>query len=312
MADAETQAPTQITGQTASPPKQGEPCEECGSPLAADQRYCLNCGRRRGGPRVDYRHYMGGGTGSGEPPTPAVEQPAADQEPSKPQRDYAPLAAVGGIAVLGAMLLIGVLIGRGNGDNTAATPPPVVIKGPSGESSGSEAGGAPKNTGGGLGGGGAKRVKKASRAAGTNTGNAVQASESDLEELGNTSGENYVKQSENLPNEIATPGAPPPIDKSTPPGGGEGGGEVIKWKHKSNGDFRVFNPGRFSGLVFDELGPGEAPRSPGARARRRSSGIWAASPTRWRAAITSASTCSPARRRSCSNSTPSWVRWSGC
>jgi hypothetical protein len=228
MADAETQAPTQIAAQAASPPKQGEPCEECGSPLAADQRYCLNCGRRRGGARVDYRHYMGGGTGTDEPPASAPQQPAADQEPSKPQRDYAPLAAVGGIAVLGAMLLIGVLIGKGNGDNTTATPAPVVIKGPSGESSGSEGSGAAKDTGGGLGGGTSKKAKKANKAAGADTGNAVQASEGDLEELGNTSGEDYVKQSENLPNEIATPGAPPPIDKSTPPGGGEGGGEVIK------------------------------------------------------------------------------------
>jgi hypothetical protein len=56
----------------------------------------------------------------------------------------------------------------------------------------------------------------------------VKASSGELEELGNTSGEDYVKQSENLPDEIATPGAPPPIDKSKPPGGGEGGGEVIK------------------------------------------------------------------------------------
>ncbi|HWA55543.1 MAG TPA: hypothetical protein VG816_15345, partial [Solirubrobacterales bacterium] len=60
------------------------------------------------------------------------------------------------------------------------------------------------------------------------TGKAVKASSGELEDLGDTSGEDYVKQSENLPNEIATPGAPPPIDKSKPPGGGEGGGEVIK------------------------------------------------------------------------------------
>ena len=101
MADAETQTPTQIAAQATSPAKQGEPCEECGSPLAADQRYCLNCGRRRGGPRIDYRHYMGGGAGSGEPPAPAPQQPAANEEPSKPQRDYAPLAAVGGIGRAG-------------------------------------------------------------------------------------------------------------------------------------------------------------------------------------------------------------------
>jgi hypothetical protein len=226
----ETQAPTQMTAQAAAPPRQGEPCEECGSPLAADQRYCLNCGRRRGAARVDYRHYMGGGGGSGEPPAPAPQKPAAEDEPSKPQRDYAPLAAVGGIAVLGLMLLVGVLIGKGNGDSTAATPAPVVIKGPSGESSASEGGGSSQNTGGGLGlgGGSGKKAKKASKGTSTHTGNAVKASQGDLEELSNESGESYEKQSENLPNEIATPGKPPPIDKSTAPGGGEGGGEVIK------------------------------------------------------------------------------------
>jgi len=32
----------------------GEPCRNCGAPLAADQRYCLNCGQRRSGPRVPF------------------------------------------------------------------------------------------------------------------------------------------------------------------------------------------------------------------------------------------------------------------
>jgi len=215
----------------AAPPRQGEPCEECGAPLAADQRYCLECGRRRGGARVDYRHYMTAGAQSEPPPTQAATATgsAPAGEPETPQRDYAPLAAVGGIAVLGLMLLVGVLIGKGGGENTAATPPPVVIKGGSGESSGSEGGGSSKNTAGdGLGGGGAKEAKNSGKGGGGGTGKAVQASQGDLEELGNTSGEDYVKQSENLPNEIATPGAPPPIDKSKPPGGGEGGAEVIK------------------------------------------------------------------------------------
>ena len=40
-----------------------ERCTGCGNPLALDQRYCLNCGKRRGGPRVDYDKYLGG-----EPP----------------------------------------------------------------------------------------------------------------------------------------------------------------------------------------------------------------------------------------------------
>ncbi len=211
-----------------------ERCEQCGAPLAEDQHYCLECGQRTGGARVDYRHYMGvsaadAGQGEAQPERPAdpAQAPEAD-EPAKPQRDYAPLAAVGGIAVLGAMLLIGVLIGKGNSDTAAAPAPQIVrVQGGGGEET-SEAGGGSKKGSGSLGGegGGSKKAKKSSGGGGT--GDAVKASEGDLESLGNTSGEDYVKQSENLPNKIATPGAPPPIDKSTPPGGGEGGGEVIK------------------------------------------------------------------------------------
>ncbi len=205
-----------------------EICEQCGVPLADDQRYCLECGQRRGGPRVDYRHYMAGSAKPAEPKSEPASVAAAGEEPQKPQRDFAPLAAVGGIAILGLMLLVGVLIGKGNSD-TAAVPAPQVVRvqgGGGGEESVGEGSGSSKNTSGGLGGGGTKKAKKSG--GGDGTGNAVKASEGDLEELGNTSGEDYVKQSENLPNEIATPGKPPPIDKSTAPGGGEGGAEVIK------------------------------------------------------------------------------------
>jgi hypothetical protein len=226
MADADTQTTAQIALQTPAPPRQGEPCEECGAPLASDQRYCLECGRRRGGPRVDYRHYMGGDGGSGEPPPPP--QPSADEEAPKAQRDYAPLAAVGGIAVLGLMLLIGVLIGKGNNDNTAATPTRVVIPSASGESSGSEAGGSSKSAAGTGLGGGSKKSKSGGGGGSTNTGHAVKPSTGELEAHSNASGESYEKESENLPNEIATPGKPPPIDTSKPPAGGEGGAEVIK------------------------------------------------------------------------------------
>jgi hypothetical protein len=213
-------------------------CEQCGSLLAGDQLYCLECGQRAGGPRVDYRHYMsapasGEGEGGAQPAPPAdpTRGGAEPGEPEKPQRDYAPLAAVGGIAVLGVMLLIGVLIGKGNGDTTAAPAPQIVrVQGGGGEEEGGGEGSSSKKSGeGGLGGGGgSKKSKKTSGGGGGGTGKAVKASSGELEELGNTSGEDYVKQSENLPNEIATPGAPPPIDKSKPAGGGEGGGEVIK------------------------------------------------------------------------------------
>jgi hypothetical protein len=172
-----------------------------------------------------------GGTGQpGEAPAAESAQPAAAGEPAKPQRDYAPLAAVGGIAVLGLMLLVGVLIGKGNSDS-APVPAQQVIRVPAtaGESSSSQGGGSSKNTNGGLGGGGsAKKAKNGGNSGSADTGSAVKASEEDLQELGNETGADYEKKSKELPNEIATPGAPPPIDKSTPPGGGEGGGEVIK------------------------------------------------------------------------------------
>lgn len=206
-----------------------ERCEQCAVSLAEDQLYCLECGQRSGSPRVDYRHYMVASAASEEQGGAPSAQASGGEEPAKLQRDYAPLAAVGGIAVLGLMLLVGVLIGKGNNDTAAAPTPQIVrVQGGGGEETSEEGGGSKKAAAGlGLSGSGnSKKAKKGGSSGGT--GKAVKASEGDLEALGNTSGEDYVKQSENLPNEIATPGAPPPIDKSKPPGGGEGGGEVIK------------------------------------------------------------------------------------
>jgi hypothetical protein len=233
--DPQTQVfgePTQVHGE------QGEPCQECGSPLAADQRYCLNCGKRRGGPRVEYRQVIGhtGGDApeaAGPSPASASASAAADE---RQERDYAPLAAVGGIAILGLMLLVGVLIGKGNNQATPA-PAPVVTVGDTGgaatadtRSGKSEATAAkPKET--------AKKKKVKTGAeevqggltgtAARNSDATVQATQEDLEALEGKSGESYEETVKKLPDKIATPGAPPPIDKSKPPGGG-GGGETIE------------------------------------------------------------------------------------
>jgi len=215
----------------------GEPCGECGAPLAADQRYCLECGRRRTGPRVDYRTYLApSAAGQAPPPAqgPAADRPEPEAEAAKPERDFAPLAAVGGIALLGLMLLVGVLIGKGGGE--AASPAPQVIRvAGGGETAATDSGAGDSeakdpssNSGGKAGkkgsGTGAKAV------AGGLTGDAarqtkgtVQASQDDLEALENTSGEDYEDAVKKLPDKIATPGEPPPIDKSKAPGGGDGG-----------------------------------------------------------------------------------------
>ncbi|HEU4600263.1 MAG TPA: hypothetical protein VFS26_10965 [Solirubrobacterales bacterium] len=221
----------------------GDPCGECGAPLAADQRYCLNCGRRRTGPRVDYRTYLAPGA-PGQAPPPTIEGPAAgpeaaspEPEPAKQERDFAPLAAVGGIALLGLMLLVGVLIGKGGGD--AASPAPQVIRvGGAGETASTAAN--PTDGGSGAGTSSSKsrggKKEKAGSGAGTKavsgglTGDAaretkgtVEASKDDLEALENSSGEDYEDTVKKLPDKIATPGAAPPIDKSKAPGGGGGG-----------------------------------------------------------------------------------------
>ncbi len=225
MADAGAQTETAVPEQLGA---QGEPCRDCGAPLASDQRYCLNCGARRADPRVEYQRYMRPDAGPAENAQPASQAVATEAgEPAK-QRDYAPLAAVAGIAVLGGMFLIGVLIGNQNGDNNTVTPPAVVVKG-SGEESATSSN---ESTGGGNssslkgGGGGSTKHKGASKEGGG--GHPVEASDEALNELNSQSGENYVEESKKIPDEVVTPGKPPPIDKSKPPGGGEGGAEVIK------------------------------------------------------------------------------------
>ncbi len=217
-------ATTQVLGQ------EGEPCRECGAPLAADQRYCLNCGRRRGEPRIDFRaHVPPAGAASANGGAPVQAQPAADGSQGEPadgkgsQRDYTPLAAVGGIAVLGVMLLIGVLIGKG--DSGGAAPPAQVVvpagtadvgKTAFGEEAGAAKGGAKKaNSKGGKGGG---AVKGGS----ANTGNAPVASDEELQRLQEQSPEEYSENSAKLPDEIATGGAPPAEDNKAPGGGSKG------------------------------------------------------------------------------------------
>jgi hypothetical protein len=192
-------------------------CRSCGARLAEDQRYCLNCGERQGEPRIDFRQYEAPPV---QPQEPAPSPPAAD----KPARDYTPLAAVGGIAVLGVMLLIGVLIGKGEGGGTAATPPPVVVQG--GEASADK-------TAAGEEGGEAKAKSKQAKSNGgkgsgvvkggsANTGNAPVASDEELQKLQEQSPQEYSENSAKLPDEIATGGAPPPEDNKAPGGGSKG------------------------------------------------------------------------------------------
>ncbi len=208
----------------------GETCRGCGAPLAVDQRYCLNCGQRRSGPRVDYRPHLNGSAQAaaarnGSAPAPEA---ANREEDGKPSRDYTPLAAVGGIAVLGLMLLVGVLIGKGDGSSQSAAPAPVVVQGgtaekteadtstgsakPKQKAAKSEATGAKSPT--------KKADSAGSLTAGDKGGGPVEASDDALKELEESP--DYSKESAKLPDEIATGGAPPPKDSKAPGGGSKG------------------------------------------------------------------------------------------
>ena len=80
----------------------GDQCANCGAPLAADQRYCVSCGERRGRPRYALPAATSGGS-SGATALPA-------QAPRGSWNSSASLIA--GVATLLLAMGVGVLIGR--------------------------------------------------------------------------------------------------------------------------------------------------------------------------------------------------------
>jgi hypothetical protein len=106
---------------------QGEPCARCGSPLASDQRYCLECGLRRADARIPFREVLEARIRreagadplrvSGGAAPPAVNRPVST------------VYAGAGVAVLGLALALGILIGSAGDDQprqVAAAPPQVI------------------------------------------------------------------------------------------------------------------------------------------------------------------------------------------
>lgn len=120
-------------------------CTGCGSALASDQRYCLECGKRRGDPRVDFPEYLPAGPEAalvahrdGSESGDGLEPTALAPIDNRPQREVTPLMAAAGLAGLVVVLLLGVLIGR-TGQN--ASQPVVAATGlPTTAATGSAAG----------------------------------------------------------------------------------------------------------------------------------------------------------------------------
>ncbi len=86
---------------------QYEPCEECGAPLDPQQRYCVNCGARRGnGANPASRYFAAMSKRAHRPP---LRPPAKSGSGSR-------AAAVGFFALLPIAVAIGVVVGRSGND----------------------------------------------------------------------------------------------------------------------------------------------------------------------------------------------------
>jgi hypothetical protein len=197
------------------------PCRTCGAPLAADQRYCLQCGSRRAEARLPFLDILARQVPVAAPAgVRAVETRRGAL--GVVQRFGTNAAAVAGVACLLLALGVGVLIGGIGKDNTAGGATPQVISvgsaappaaapaattaTPDTATTPTDGASTPKTT-----------KKKSSAASGASGSKATNKA---LGGLSTTSGKDYSKKSAKLPKTMGTGGAPPPVDKSKPVGGG--------------------------------------------------------------------------------------------
>ena len=87
----------------------GDRCVSCGAPLANDQRYCINCGERRGKPRFALAEPAGDASAAAQPAKPRRRRP----------RPSSGFTLIAGIATLLLAMGVGVLIGH----NSAGSQP---------------------------------------------------------------------------------------------------------------------------------------------------------------------------------------------
>jgi hypothetical protein len=106
-------------------------CPNCGARMAADQRYCLNCGHRRGEPRLPFMDAVVFMESMSSPGGAAGTPPPPPSEPKSSSRMNANAALIAGVATLVLAIGVGFLIGRSghdNSNNAAAEAPIKVIE----------------------------------------------------------------------------------------------------------------------------------------------------------------------------------------
>lgn len=139
--------------------KGGDHCPSCGALLATDQRYCLECGQRRGDPRLPFMDAV--------VLMDAVKRPQQAPPPSSKKKRTGISANAALIAGVGTLLLalgIGVLIGRSGDQQVAQTAPAqqvITVKGGGGEETATASKGKATTGGGGAANAKTKKQKEA-------------------------------------------------------------------------------------------------------------------------------------------------------
>jgi hypothetical protein len=127
--DLSGEAPT-VAINTGLLPTMAQHCTRCGATLAADQRYCVVCGERRGEPRLPF---MDGRTPAAATTTTTVIETAAVPPAAAKPRFSAGATLIGGVATLLLALGVGVLIGNAGQDDKgsaqAAAPQVITVNG---------------------------------------------------------------------------------------------------------------------------------------------------------------------------------------
>jgi hypothetical protein len=96
----------------------GDRCPNCHSPMASDQRYCVNCGARRGKPR-----FTPEAVAAQTSPAPLA---VSERPPPPHSRFSAATTLVAGVATLLLAMGVGVLIGHNTSTPTRAAAPQII------------------------------------------------------------------------------------------------------------------------------------------------------------------------------------------
>jgi hypothetical protein len=199
------------------------PCRTCGAPLAADQRYCLQCGARRAEARLPFLDILARQVPQGAGPV--VETTTVHQ--TGPAAWFGRMstnaAAVAGVACLLLALGVGVLIGGLGSDSSSASGTPQVISvggaAPAAAPAAAATSAAPANTDT-TAQTTAPSAKSKAKSKKSSSSSSSKATNTAVKNLDKTSGGDYSKKSAKLPKTLGTGGKAPPVDKSKPAGGG--------------------------------------------------------------------------------------------